>query len=56
MSDELKHCPFCGGKRIYTNENKERYVRCYTCGVKTKNFDTIKEAIKRWNAIYRVMD
>lgn len=51
-SYELKPCPFCGSKSIriiYINGNEKRYASCYKCGARTKNGDTTKEAIKRWN-------
>ena len=49
MSDELKPCPFCGSKSININGNQKRYVSCYVCGARTKNGNTTKEAINRWN-------
>ena len=49
MSDELKPCPFCGSKSINIKGNKKRYAICYICAARTKNGDTTKEAIKRWN-------
>lgn len=47
--NNLKSCPFCGSTVITIKGNKKRYVRCYTCGARTKDSGTRGEAIKRWN-------
>ena len=52
--DELKPCPFCGGKaevdRTWWWEEWEYYVYCSQCHVKTAkyHFDA-EEAIEAWN-------
>lgn len=33
---ELKKCPFCGGKAIWTG----RYVQCYDCDIRTDEYST----------------
>lgn len=41
-SDELKRCPFCGGKAEYrlksngTGRQTQVYVRCTACGARTR--------------------
>ncbi len=52
MSEVLKSCPFCGGqamerKAIY--EGEFSYVYCPTCGVRTNQELSIKDAIDIWN-------
>jgi Lar family restriction alleviation protein len=32
MSDDLKPCPFCGGKDIDGKMHKDGRVHCYRCG------------------------
>jgi len=54
VSEELKSCPFCGGKaQVYGSENESYYwVGCETgCDVnpQTAVHKTKSEAIKVWN-------
>lgn len=54
MSEELKPCPFCGGKRAVTvvdDEAEERFgVKCFDCGgMIDAEKDTLQEAIEAWN-------
>jgi len=61
MSEELKPCPFCGGKadsHYYTSiwwaeDKKEYHIECRNEGcevfVGTHGFATGIEAIKAWN-------
>jgi Lar family restriction alleviation protein len=32
MSDDLKPCPFCGGKDVDGKMHKDGRVHCYRCG------------------------
>ena len=50
MNEELKPCPFCGGKAELFGTDKDGifYVRCLECDVDS-NFDTPAEAIAAWN-------
>ena len=53
----LKRCPFCGGHEIDVYEEKsgidglagEYYVMCATCFAQTGTYDTVREAVKKWN-------
>lgn len=61
--EELKPCPFCGGKAEYyceehdwsdwgyisTAKYYDAYVECEKCGARTELFDTKQEAIDAWN-------
>ena len=52
--EELKPCPFCGGKkiRVYGKENFRTcspWVQCESCLASTSAEDTEKEAIEAWN-------
>ena len=54
MKQELKKCPFCGGKAEVDAIEVLRgaYMRAVTCTVCTAQsgwFDTEKEAVKKWN-------
>lgn len=50
MTDELKPCPFCGGKAEFENDNEEWFVFCEKCGSMTVLFETKPEAKEAWNA------
>lgn len=50
---DLLPCPFCGRKAEFVmgenyRENSE-WIKCYSCGVETKCFDTPEEAAEAWN-------
>ena len=56
--DELKPCPFCGGKaelRHFAGINVTSYVRCMDCKAQTFEFristeqSSDEEAIEAWN-------
>ena len=49
MTDELKRCPFCGGKAEFENDNGEWFVFCEKCGSMTVPFETKPEAKETWN-------
>ena len=51
MSEELKKCPFCGGKAEMLNYSEDEWlVRCTICdGMVEKWRKTKKEAIEQWN-------
>lgn len=58
MSNELKPCPFCGG-RAYLSErmNGGYYVECESIGgclAESGNYDTEEQAVEAWNR--RVVD
>ena len=49
---ELKPCPFCGGeakiKRV-TGSINYRYVKCSSCGARTKEWFGVDVAVKTWD-------
>ena len=49
---ELKPCPFCRGeakiKRV-TGSINYRYVKCSSCGARTKEWFGVDVAVKTWN-------
>lgn len=58
MSEEIKRCPFCGGKAILIEHqileltgfcDFMRYVECTKCGARTVSGWLKKEAIDKWN-------
>lgn len=57
MTDELKPCPFCGGKaRVEDDQNPTirfvpdyYWVLCMKCGAASEYMKREKAAIKRWN-------
>lgn len=48
MSEELKSCPFCGGKAILREQQGISEVWCEKCGV-SSGLRPYDNAIKRWN-------
>jgi Lar family restriction alleviation protein len=57
MSD-LKACPFCGGKDVYTQKTKYKLwqVECFSCCMKTQAVSTEDTAIKAWNTRHATDD
>lgn len=51
MTDELKPCPFCGGKaRVKCSIKEDLWgVACYKCECCTKVFFSEEEAVEAWN-------
>lgn len=49
MNEELKPCPFCGGKNIHIWDISTPYVSCDDCFTNTACGETKEEAIKNWN-------
>lgn len=55
MSDELKCCPFCGGKAQRVEDLIRRYrefpfyVQCAGCRAKTDRYPEMKDAVEAWN-------
>lgn len=50
--EELKSCPFCGGKAKlskFNDANPDYFVCCEKCGSSTRAHEDSKEAIKVWN-------
>lgn len=53
--NSLLNCPFCGSEwieivKILNKSNKNKfYIRCMNCGARTRNQNTIKDAVKLWN-------
>jgi Lar family restriction alleviation protein len=54
--DELKPCPFCGGKAEVMNDDffevfdaNAFWIKCTECGLTTGDSATEEEAIKAWN-------
>lgn len=36
MREELKPCPFCGGRAVYDTNGNERWVICLKCGAMSR--------------------
>ena len=51
MTENLKSCPFCGGKPDFENEGSDYgfYAVCSRCGCWTGALRTKDESLKRWN-------
>ena len=55
MNEELKPCPFCGGKaerkegRMLLDSYNYWYIECECCHTKSMGYRVPKEAIKAWN-------
>lgn len=51
MSEELKPCPFCGGKAHLVIGDEFCHIRCHQCGATGALADAIREsdAIAAWN-------
>ena len=51
MNDELKPCPFCGGKaEFFEDEFFCRYsVVCTECGARTYTYGVEQDAMDAWN-------
>ena len=51
--DEIKPCPFCGGKAILEDMGWPHHVYCIECGIRATGRGVAEEgeqdAIKRWN-------
>ena len=48
--EELKLCPFCGGKALIHTYFDEGYViECNHCDAKSAGKESIEEAIEAWN-------
>lgn len=47
--NELKKCPFCGGKAEVRHTKNKSYIVCFICGCRTKPLPTVREAIRFWN-------
>ena len=51
MTENLKSCPFCGGKPHFENEGSDYgfYAVCSRCGCWTGALRTKDDSLKRWN-------
>lgn len=50
MSNELKQCPFCGGKAVLCENTDYAYVYCKECGSQTdESHGTAGAAVATWN-------
>ena len=52
MTENLKRCPFCGGKAKLTDltQATESWVECTECGARTRFFSNSEEdAVSAWN-------
>ena len=49
MSEELKPCPFCGGKNMRIWNTSRPWVSCDDCLANTAYGETKEEAIEQWN-------
>ena len=58
MSEELKPCPFCGGKGCQESYEENGwiifYVECESCGASTSSGSEFDEAIEKWNTRYDI--
>ncbi len=53
MTEELKPCPFCGGKaEVRMFSPTVMIVQCKSCLATTFAFDSEHEAVKSWNRRY----
>lgn len=50
MTENLKHCPFCGGKPKFAKSGADAWVFCSNCGATQDSCKTNKEAVDNWNA------
>lgn len=51
MTEQLKHCPFCGGEAsIVEGSDSGVFAGCSNCCSCTEFFKTKNEALKAWNA------
>lgn len=55
VNNFLLDCPFCGSGwiepvKVLNKSNKNKfYIRCMNCGARTRNQNTIKDAVSLWN-------
>lgn len=53
MSEELKPCPFCGGKNLYRHKDSDglgqTWVWCADCGASGPVKEERSHAIEAWN-------
>lgn len=53
--NSMLNCPFCGSdwieivKTLNKNKKNKFYIRCMNCGARTRNQNTIADAVKLWN-------
>lgn len=53
MKDNLKACPYCGGRAVIKNtqaDEKEYYVICENCGILSGLCKDKQEIFNKWNA------
>lgn len=51
---ELKPCRYCGGnaeilKRSFSYFEPRPLIRCASCGIATREFETVEQAVEYWN-------
>ena len=49
MAEDLKACPFCGGRDLWMREALRCWVRCCGCGAEGGYGDDEAEAAAAWN-------
>lgn len=56
--DDLKPCPFCGGKAVMIDDNftQQIYVLCLQCCIKGLTGRTAQEAAAKWNTRFFVSE
>ena len=50
MTENLKRCPFCGGKANIAKGQIEFWAYCPHCGAQTELYETKQEVEKAWNS------
>ena len=48
---ELKRCPRCGGKAVREERGHYKHVGCTKCGLRTRGYIRIGDAVKDWNKL-----
>ena len=50
MNEELKPCPFCGGRaELIDTTDGEFYVECRKCGISTRAYVRPETSKRRWD-------
>ena len=49
MKNDLKPCPFCGGKPYQNECDREYKIVCDKCRVRTDTYSLSRLAVEAWN-------